>query len=321
MLYSRLGSSGLKVSKLSLGSWMTFGRGVDLETTKACIREAYDRGVNFFDHAEAYASGRAEEFCGEILSEFRREDLVLSSKVFWGGSGPNDRGLNKKHVFEACHAALKRLKTDYLDLYFCHRPDPETPLEETVRAMHLLVQQGKILYWGTSEWSADLIEEAYRIADSHYLTPPTMEQPEYNMFNRHRVETEYAALYEEFGLGTTIWSPLASGLLTGKYNNGVPAGSRATLSGMEWMKDRILKQERIEAVKQLEILAGELDCTVAQLAIAWCAKNENVSTVITGATKVEQVSENLDALKVIEKMSDEVMSSIESIIGPLRDNG
>lgn len=300
---------------------MTFGRGVDLETTKACIREAYDRGVNFFDHAEAYASGRAEEFCGEILSEFRREDLVLSSKVFWGGSGPNDRGLNKKHVFEACHAALKRLKTDYLDLYFCHRPDPETPLEETVRAMHLLVQQGKILYWGTSEWSADLIEEAYRIADSHYLTPPTMEQPEYNMFNRHRVETEYAALYEEFGLGTTIWSPLASGLLTGKYNNGVPAGSRATLSGMEWMKDRILKQERIEAVKQLEILAGELDCTVAQLAIAWCAKNENVSTVITGATKVEQVSENLDALKVIEKMSDEVMSSIESIIGPLRDNG
>ena len=300
---------------------MTFGRGVDLDTTKACIREAYDRGVNFFDHAEAYASGRAEEFCGEILSEFRREDLVLSSKVFWGGSGPNDRGLNKKHVFEACHAALKRLRTDYLDLYFCHRPDPETPVEETVRAMHLLVQQGKILYWGTSEWPAELIEEAYRIADSNYLTPPTMEQPEYNMFNRHRLEIEYVTLFEEYGLGTTIWSPLASGLLTGKYNDGIPAGSRATLSGMEWMQERILKEERIEAVKKLQTLASDLDCSVAQLAIAWCAKNDNVSTVITGATKVEQVVENLEALEVVEKLSDEVINSIESIISPLRDNG
>ena len=299
---------------------MTFGRGVDLETSKACIREAYDRGVNFFDHAEAYARGRAEEFCGEILSDFRREDLVLSSKVFWGGSGPNDKGLNKKHVFEACHAALKRLRTDYLDLYFCHRPDPETPVEETVRAMHLLIQQGKILYWGTSEWPAEKIEEAYRIADSNYLTPPTMEQPEYNMFNRHRFETEYASLFEDYGLGTTIWSPLASGLLTGKYNDGIPPGSRATLSGMEWMQDRILKEERIDAVKKLQVIAGDLGCSIAQLAIAWCTKNDNVSTVITGATKVEQVVENLDALEVIEKLSDEVMAAIESVIGPLRDD-
>jgi len=303
-----------------MGSWMTFGRGVDLETSKACIREAYDRGVNFFDHAEAYARGRAEEFCGEILSDFRREDLVLSSKVFWGGSGPNDKGLNKKHVFEACHAALKRLRTDYLDLYFCHRPDPETPVEETVRAMHLLIQQGKILYWGTSEWPAEKIEEAYRIADSNYLTPPTMEQPEYNMFNRHRFETEYASLFEDYGLGTTIWSPLASGLLTGKYNDGIPPGSRATLSGMEWMQDRILKEERIDAVKKLQVIAGDLGCSIAQLAIAWCTKNDNVSTVITGATKVEQVVENLDALEVIEKLSDEVMAAIESVIGPLRDD-
>ncbi|MEE2904453.1 MAG: aldo/keto reductase [Myxococcota bacterium] len=321
MQYARLGRSGLKVSKLSMGSWMTFGRGVDLDTSKACIREAYDRGVNFFDHAEAYARGRAEEYCGEILSEFRREDLVLSSKVFWGGSGPNDKGLNKKHVFEACHAALKRLRTDYLDLYFCHRPDPETPVEETVRAMHLLIQQGKILYWGTSEWPAEKIEEAYRIADSNYLTPPTMEQPEYNMFNRHRFETEYASLFEDYGLGTTIWSPLASGLLTGKYNDGIPPGSRATLSGMEWMQDRILKEERIDAVKKLQVIAGDLGCSIAQLAIAWCAKNDNVSTVITGATKVEQVVENLDALEVTEKLSDEVMASIESVIGPLRDDG
>ena len=316
MQYNRLGSSGLKVSQFSLGSWMTFGRGVDQEITKKCIHEAFDQGVNFFDHAEAYAQGRAEEFCGNVLRDFRREELVLSSKVFWGGSGPNEKGLNKKHVIEPCHAALKRLHVDYLDLYFCHRPDPDTPIEETVRAMELLIQQGKVLYWGTSEWSAEQLEAAYSAAERLGMTPPTMEQPEYNLFNRDRMEIKYLPLFDKYGLGTTIWSPLASGLLTGKYNQGIPEGSRATLSGMEWMKDRILKPERLEAVGQLMEIAGDLSCSVGQLALAWCAKNPNVSTVITGATKIEHVRENLAAAELVDKLDDDLMKTIDGICAP-----
>ena len=311
--YQRLGRSGLKVSQFSLGSWLTFGRSVDQDMTKRCIHTAFDLGVNFFDHAEAYAQGRAEEFCGEVLTEFRREDIVLSSKVFWGGDGPNDRGLNKKHVFEACHAALKRLRVDYIDLYFCHRPDPDTPIDETVRAMDLLIQQGKILYWGTSEWSAEQLTEAYEVSEQLGLTPPTMEQPEYNLFNRDRMEREYAPLFEKYQLGTTIWSPLASGLLTGIYNQEIPEGSRATLAGMEWMKDRILKPERIEAVRKLQDIAGDLGCSVSQLALAWCAKNPNVSTVITGATRIEHVEENLKAADVLDRLEPSIMSAIEEV--------
>jgi voltage-dependent potassium channel beta subunit len=311
MQFNRLGRSGLKVSQFSLGSWMTFGRGVDQAMTKRCIHEAFDRGVNFFDHAEAYAQGRAEEYCGEVLKEFRREDLILSSKVFWGGSGPNDRGLNKKHVIEACHAALRRLQIDYIDLYFCHRPDPETPIEETIRAMDILIQQGKILYWGTSEWSAEQLQEVFGVAKDLGMTPPTMEQPEYNLFNRQRLEVEYAPIFEEYGIGTTIWSPLASGLLSGKYNKEIPDGSRATLPGMDWMQERILTPERLAAVSKLQDLASSLDCSVGQLCLAWCAKNPNVSTVITGATKLEQLQENLGAIDVVEKLDKETMKLME----------
>ena len=309
MIYRRLGRSGLKVSVFSLGSWVTYGGQVGRDRTKACIREAYDAGVNFFDNAEAYAGGKAEIVVGEAIAELRREDLVISSKVFWGGDGPNDQGLSRKHVTEACHAALKRLRTDYLDLYFCHRPDPNTPIEETVRAMDTLIQQGKVLYWGTSEWSAAQIQEAYETAYKLGLTPPTMEQPQYNLFHRHRVEVEYAPLYETRGLGTTIWSPLASGLLTGKYDHGIPADSRAALPGYSWLANEFTT-ERIEAVKRLKPIAAELGCTRAQLALAWAASNPNVSTVITGASRVEQLRENLAALRVLEQLDADVLARI-----------
>jgi voltage-dependent potassium channel beta subunit len=319
MEYRRLGKSGLWVSALSLGSWVTFGQQVDEETAYQCMKAAYEAGVNFFDNAEAYANGQAEIVMGNVIKKagWKRSDLVISTKIFWGGKGPNDKGLSRKHVIEGMNASLRRLQMDYVDLVFCHRPDIYTPIEETVWAMNYLLQQGKAFYWGTSEWSAQQIMEAYGIARREHLIPPLMEQPEYNMFARERVEREYAPLYREIGLGTTIWSPLASGLLTGKYNRGIPQGTRATLKGYEWLREEFESEEtkrKIEKVKQLEPIAKELGCSMAQLALAWCLKNPNVSTVITGASKPEQVTENMRALDFVEKLDDQVMERIEAVL-------
>jgi voltage-dependent potassium channel beta subunit len=314
MIYRRLGSSGLKVSVFSIGSWVTYGGQVGDDAARGCILAAVEAGMNFIDNAEAYAGGKAEESVGKVVSELRRESLVLSSKVFWGGDGPNDRGLSRKRVMEACHAALRRLRTDYLDLYFCHRPDPETPIEETVRAMDVLVRQGKVLYWGTSEWSSDQIREAHRVARDLGCTPPTMEQPEYNLFHRARVEQEYAPLYVDVGLGLTTWSPLASGILTGKYNEEIPEGSRLSLPRMAFLH-KGLTSERIAKVAQLQGIAAELGCTSAQLALAWCAKNPHVSTVITGASRPEQVRENVGALAVVDRLDGGVVARIDAVFG------
>ncbi len=254
---------------------------------------------------------------GNVIKKlgWRREDIVVSSKVFWGGEGPNDRGLSRKHIYEACRNSLKRLQLDYLDLFFCHRPDPNTPIEETVSAMDDLVHQGKILYWGTSEWSAADIMRAHAIAREQALTPPQMEQPQYNMLHRERVEKEYLPLYREIGLGTTIWSPLASGLLSGKYNAGIPAGTRAALPGYDWLRESVITPENIEKVKKLQPIAKQLGCTLAQLALAWCLKNPNVSTVITGATRPEQVAENMKAPEVVPNLSTGIIDKIEVILG------
>jgi voltage-dependent potassium channel beta subunit len=319
MEYRRLGKSGLQVSALSFGSWVTFGNQVNDSIAEECMKVAYDNGINFFDNAETYANGKSEIVMGNILKKMNwdRSSYIVSSKVFWGGKLPNQIGLSRKHVTEACHAALKRLNVEYLDLYFCHRPDRNTPTEETVRAMHDLIQQGKVLYWGTSEWSAQQIMEAYSVARQYNLTPPAMEQPQYNMFHRDRVEIEYARLYAEIGLGTTIWSPLASGLLTGKYSNGIPEDTRIHLPTMEWLKEATVGDEakvKIEKVKKLEVFAKDLGTSLPRLALAWCLKNSNVSTVITGASKVEQLKDNLRAFEVLEKMNEEVMLSIEGIL-------
>jgi voltage-dependent potassium channel beta subunit len=315
--YRRLGSAGLKLSELSLGSWVTYGGQVGEEVAVKCMSIAYDNGVNFFDSAEAYADGKAELVMGNIFKKlgWPRESIVVSSKVFWGGDGPNDKGLSRKHIFEACRKSLKRLQLDYLDLFFCHRPDPNTPIEETVRAMDDLIHQGKILYWGTSEWSAANIMRAHGLAREYGLTPPQMEQPQYNMLHRERVEEEYLPLYREIGLGTTIWSPLASGLLSGKYAKGIPSGSRATLPGYEWLRKNVITPQNVEKAKQLEPLARDIDCTLAQLALAWCLKNPNVSTVITGASRPEQVGENMKALEVAPKLESDVLEQIEVILG------
>jgi voltage-dependent potassium channel beta subunit len=321
MEYRRLGKSGLQVSVLSFGSWVTFGNQVDEKIAEDCLQVAYDAGINFFDNAEIYANGESEVVMGKILKKnnWNRDTFVLSSKVFWGGTKPNQKGLSRKHVTEACHAALRRLQVEYLDLYFCHRPDANTPIEETVRTMTDLIHQGKILYWGTSEWSAQEIMEAYSVARQYHLIPPTMEQPQYNMFHRQKVELDYLKLYTEIGLGTTVWSPLASGLLTGKYNDGkAPAGSRATLEGMEWLQDRLIgedAQSKISKVKQLMALAQKLGTNVTLLAIAWCAKFPYTSTVILGASRVTQLEENLKALAVIPKLTPEVLEEIEKILG------
>jgi voltage-dependent potassium channel beta subunit len=282
-----------------------------------CMEAAHNAGVNFFDNAEAYAHGNAEVVMGNVMKKlgWQRESIVVSSKVFWGGDGPNDKGLSRKHVIEACRNSMKRLQLDYLDLFFCHRPDPNTPIDETVRAMDDLVHQGKILYWGTSEWSAADIMRAHGIAKEEGLTPPTMEQPQYNMLHRDKVEVEYLPLFRELGLGTTIWSPLASGLLSGKYNDGIPPGTRATLAGYEWIKEHVVTPQNVAKVKALEPLAGELDCTLAQLALAWCLRNPNVSTVITGATKAEQVNENMKAPDVLPKLGQDVLNRIEMVLG------
>jgi voltage-dependent potassium channel beta subunit len=320
MEYRFLGSSGLQVSALSFGSWVTFGTQMGEDVAHDCMKAALDAGVNFFDNAEAYAGGQSETIMGSVVKKagWKRSDLVVSTKIFWGGRGPNDTGLSRKHIIEGTNAALARLQVDYVDLIFCHRPDKLTPIEETVRAMDYLISQGKAFYWGTSEWSARQIAEAYHIARRERLVPPTMEQPQYNMFHREQVEKEYAPLYAEMGLGTTIWSPLASGLLTGKYSAGIPEGTRATLPGYEWLRQRFESEEAkrdIEKVKQLMPIADELGCSMAQLALAWCLKNPNVSTVITGASRPEQVIENMKALDVAPKLTDAVMERIEAILG------
>ena len=319
MEYRFLGRSGLKVSALSFGAWVTFGDQMDVDKAYGCMKEAYDAGCNFFDNAEVYADGQAETIMGEVLrkAQWKREDLVVSTKIFWGGKGPNDRGLSRKHIFEGTNAALKRLGLDYVDLIFCHRPDLDTPVEETVWAMNQVIQQGKALYWGTSEWSAERIRRAYDIARREHLVPPLMEQPQYNMFHRERVETEYAALYEEIGLGTTIWSPLASGILTGKYNDGIPEGSRMSLANYQWLRPELENeagQAKVAKVKQLVPIADELGCSMAQLAIAWCLSNDDVSTVITGASRPEQVTENFKALEVAEKLTPDVLETLETIL-------
>jgi voltage-dependent potassium channel beta subunit len=319
MEYRYLGRSGLQVSALSLGAWVTYGGQVGEEVAHECMEAAYEAGVNFFDNAEAYASGQAEIVMGNVLKKmgWKRSDLVISTKVFWGGDGPNDTGLSRKHIIEGVNASLDRLQLDYVDLVFCHRPDLFTPVEETVRAMNYLLDQGKAFYWGTSEWSSEQIMESYGVAKREHLTPPLMEQPQYNMFHRQRVEVEYSRLYQEIGLGTTIWSPLASGLLTGKYNDGIPEGTRVTMEGYEWLRERFESEEirnQIEKVKKLSSIAEDLDCSMAQLALAWCLKNPNVSTVITGASRGEQVTENMKALDVAEKLSEDRMNQIEAIL-------
>jgi voltage-dependent potassium channel beta subunit len=319
MKYRRLGKSGLQLSELSFGAWVTFAQQIDNKTAEELMTVAYESGVNFFDNAEAYANGQAEIVMGNILQKKKwpRDTFVVSSKVFWGGDLPNQEGLSRKRVIEACHAALRRLQVDHLDLYFCHRPDPNTPIEETVRAMSDLVRQGKVLYWGTSQWSAEAIREAHRLARELYLVPPTMEQPEYNMFERDKVEREFAPLYRELGLGTTTWSPLASGLLTGKYNQGDPGDTRISLRGYGWLRQQFESDEarhRVAKVKQLAKVAADLAITLPQLALAWCLKSPHVSSVITGASKPEQVRENMKATDMVDRLDDVVMQRIESIL-------
>jgi voltage-dependent potassium channel beta subunit len=320
MEYRRLGKSGLNVSEFSFGSWVTFGKQVDGNDAVSLMAHAYDNGVNFFDNAEGYESGKSEVVMGEALKKlaWTRDSYVVSSKVFWGGSKPTQRGLSRKHVTDAAHAALKRLQVDYLDLYFCHRPDIDTPIEETVRAMHDLITQGKVLYWGTSEWSAQQLTEAFAVARDLRITPPTMEQPQYNLFERQKVESEYLPLYELMGLGTTIWSPLASGILTGKYNKGTPDDSRMNLPGYEWLKEKWSTETgraQLEQVEALTRLAGELGLTMTHLALLWCLANRHVSTVILGASRLSQLKDNLQALEHKKVLTPDVLARIDTIVG------
>ena len=314
MHYRRLGRSGLKVSEISFGAWVTFGDQIGDKTARKLLHTAYDQGVNFFDNADVYANGKAEEVMGAAIKDLPREALVLSSKVFWPTMpGPNGRGLSRKHLTESLHASLKRMGADYLDLYFCHRFDPDTPIEEIVFSMNTFIQQGKILYWGTSEWRASQIMEAHGIARQHGLIPPTMEQPQYNMFHRRRVERELAHVSLQTGIGLTTWSPLASGILTGKYNDGIPKGSRASLDEMAYIRDRIT-EDKIAKVRRLTELAGDLGVSVTQLAIAWLLRRKEVSSVITGATKLEQLEENLAAAEAVDKLDDGILEHIEDIL-------
>ena len=319
MEYRRLGSAGIKVSALSIGSWVTYGTQVDIDRAAASMKAAYDAGVNFFDNAEAYAAGKSEEIMGAALRKlgWRRGSYLISTKIYWGlHDGPNEKNtLNRKRLLEAIDGSLKRFGMDYVDLVFCHRPDPDTTIEEVVYAMSDIVASGRAIYWGTSEWSAAEIMEAWQIADRRNLRKPQMEQPQYNLFTRDRVDVEYARLYDDIGLGLTIWSPLASGLLSGKYNQGIPKDSRFSLPGYEWLKDS-LTTDRIAAVKRLEPIARDLGATTAQLALAWTAKNPRVSTVITGASRPEQVTENMKALDIVAKLDDGVMKRIAEAVGP-----
>jgi voltage-dependent potassium channel beta subunit len=323
MNYRRLGRSGLKVSELSFGSWVTYGNQLDTKAASDCMAAAFDRGVNFFDNAQVYAAGKSEEIMGEVLAKLAwpRLKYVVSTKFFWGiTDGPNEKNtLNRKYLLDAIDGSLKRLKLDYVDLVYCHRPDPATPIEETVWAMHDMVERGKALYWGTSEWSAAEIVAAWQVAERHHLRKPVVEQPEYNLFHRRRVEVEYARLYEDLGIGLTTWSPLASGLLTGKYRNGVPADSRGAIPRMKFLLDDLTDKAKNDAVGKLDAVAKELGCPLAQLAIAWCARNPNVSTVITGASRVSQVEENLKAAAVIPKLTPEVMARIDAATASLAE--
>lgn len=319
MEYRRLGKSGLQVSTLSFGSWITFGKQIGDNTADELLSIAYDHGVNFFDNAEVYAHGKSEEVMGDILKKknWARSSYCVSSKVYFGyeDKKPNQTGLSRKHIIEGCHAALKRLQVDYIDLFFCHRPDKNTPIEETVWAMNTLIKQGKILYWGTSEWANDEIMAAFVFAERHHLIGPTMEQPQYNLFERTKLEKDYLLLFRDFGLGTTIWSPLASGLLSGKYNNGIPQDNRLHLEGMDWLKERALGEtSKLDKTKELAKLAAELGTTLPKLSIAWTVKNPHVSTAILGASKKEQLLENLKALEVLPLLTNEVIEKIELIL-------
>ncbi len=319
MKYRYLGNSGLQVSALSFGSWVTFGSQVDIDKAVELMTIAYDAGVNFFDNAEVYSNGLAETIMGEAIKKtgWKQKDLVLSTKIFWGGEGHNERGLSRKHIIEGLDGSLARMGVEYVDLIFAHRPDIHTPIEETVRAFNHVINQGKAFYWGTSEWSAQQIMQAYAIARQEHLIPPLMEQSQYNMFHRDRIEKEYHRLYTEIGLGTTIWSPLASGLLTGKYNQGIPKDSRANLEGYEWLRTRFTDEKakaQIEKVIKLASVAEIIGCTTAQLAIAWCLLNPNVSTVITGASKASQVKDNMKAIDIVDKLVPEVVETIEEIL-------
>jgi voltage-dependent potassium channel beta subunit len=315
MHYRRLGKSGLKVSEIALGSWVTFGSQIDEKTAAQLIHAAYEKGINYFDNADVYADGQAEIVMGAAIGDLPREALVLSSKVFWPTMpGPNGRGLSRKHIMESLHASLRRLDTDYLDLYFCHRFDPDTPLEEVVFTMNHLIQQGKILYWGTSEWSAVQISQAFCVANNYRLIPPAMEQPQYNMFHRQRFESEISLLAKDFGLGLTTFSPLYFGILTGKYNDGIPGDSRAALTNAAWMKD-YLTPERLNTVRELGLAAADLGITPAQLAIAWILRRKEISCVITGATKLAQLEENLAASDAVSLLSDDVLAYLDAILG------
>ncbi|HEY4137432.1 MAG TPA: aldo/keto reductase [Casimicrobiaceae bacterium] len=317
MNYRRLGRSGLKVSELSFGSWVTYGNQLGESAARECMAAAFDAGVNFFDNAEVYAKGNAESIMGEALKRlgWRRSSYIISTKFFWGlNDNPNEKNtLNRKYLRQAIDGSLERLQLDYVDIVFCHRPDPDTPIEETVWALHSMIDAGKALYWGTSEWSAADIMAAWQIAERHHLHKPVTEQPQYNLFHRERVEREYARLYEDLGLGTTTWSPLGSGLLTGKYNAGVPADSRAAVKGFEWLAERVQDSAKLAKVRALAPIAQELSCTLAQLALAWCLKNPHVSTVITGASRPSQIKENMQALNVVPKLSHDVMARIDAI--------
>jgi voltage-dependent potassium channel beta subunit len=319
MPYRRLGRSGLKVSVLSLGSWVTFKNQVDVDRAVECMAAAYEAGVNFFDNAEAYAGGESERIMGDAIRQlgWPRHSYLVSSKFFWGlHDGPNSRNtLNRKYLLESVEASLERFGLDHLDLVYCHRADPETPMEETARAMHDVIDRGWALYWGTSEWTADEIRAAWDVCDRNGWHKPVVEQPQYNLFHRRRVEKEYARLYEDIGLGTTIWSPLASGLLTGKYADGIPADSRGALEGFGWLAETLTDEQKNATVRELGAVADELGGSLAQLAIAWCAANPNVSSVITGASKVEQVHDNMGAIDLLPKLTPEVKDRIEGIVG------
>ncbi len=319
MEYRRLGRSGLQVSELSIGSWVTYGSQVDQHAARESLAAAFDAGINFFDNAEAYAAGESETIMGRALKELAwpRANYVVSTKFFWGLENRPNRyhTLNRKYLLDAIDGSLKRFQLDYIDLVFCHRPDPNTPVEETVWAMHDMVARGKALYWGTSEWSADELRAACEIAERHHLHKPVMEQPQYNLFHRRRVENEYARLYEDHGLGLTTWSPLASGLLTGKYRNGIPAGSRAQLEGYDWLQKQVLDTKKNEIVGKLEGVAKELGATVGQLALAWVLTNPHVSTVITGSSRIEQLHENLKSAELSKRITPEIKKQIEDIVG------
>lgn len=318
MEYRNLGKSGLQVSLFSFGSWLTFGKQIKDNTAEELMKTAYDGGINFFDNAEIYARGQSEIVMGKALKKLKwdRDTYIVSSKAFFGTGGklPSQVGLHRKHLVEACDAALKRLQLDYLDLFFCHRPDKSTPIEEVVWTMHNLINQGKIFYWGTSEWSAQEIMEAHMVARQYNLIGPTMEQPQYNMFWREKMEVEYSGIFKNVGMGTTIWSPLMSGLLSGKYNEGYPKDTRLNIEGLEWLKDRSLAEDKIEKTRKLTALAKKLNLTMAQMALIWCTKNPNVSTVILGASKTSQLKENLKALGMLAKLDESVMEKIEKIL-------